>query len=616
MRVYKLLPSVLGVVGSLLLASAADAAQLQLWRFNAEDNRLTFTTDEDVRPRAQLVANPTRIVIDLPGVIFNQSTATQTVGGAVREVRVSQFDAQTTRLVIELNAGYTIDPGQVRVQGSTPTQWLVQLPTPQRTDSTATPSPSPSPSSPPSSAPSPSPSIAPDPSPLVPGAATRIDGMRITPDGLFLETEGPAPEIDVRRAGRRRKKRRKLLVELSNTTLSDQFPEREMDLDQFGIEDIHFEQLEDDDDRPLVRITLEREDEEQNWQVSASNFGGVVLIPTGSVALQPPNQPPNRESGGDRNSDISAPVTIQGISLINNGTQLQIQGDGAIADYASGWDRSTTDYQIVIPNARLDANVSQPELIQGGPLLRFQVYEQSDNVVVSFLPASGIQLGSISQPTTQSVAINLTRTGAVFPGFPTVPGTIPDGPISLPDLANTRVVLVIDPGHGGRDPGAVGINDLYEKHVVLPVSLEVAELLREQGINVVMTRSTDRELDLESRVQIAERAGADLFVSIHANAISLSRPDVNGIETYYYSSEGLEIAEYVHESLLQATGRPDRGVRRARFYVIRRTSMPAVLLEIGFVTGADDAPLLETDAYRSLTAQAIARGILQYLIER
>ena len=602
MRLYKLLPGVLGFVGSLMLASAADAAQLQLWRFNAEENRLTFTTDEDVRPRAQLVANPTRIVIDLPGVTFNQSTASQMVGGAIREVRVGQFDAQTTRLVIELNPGYTVDPQQVRVQGSTPTQWLVQLPTPQRTTSSSLPSPSPSPA----------PSFTPEPSPLVSGAATRVDGLRITPDGLFLETEGPAPEIDVRRAGRRRKKRRKLLIELSNTSLTDQFPESEQDLDQFGIEEIHFEQLEDDDDRPLVRITLEREDEDQNWQVTASNFGGIVMIPTGSVALRPPSN--NNNSG---NQDVSdEPVTIQNIRLTNNGTQLAIQGDEAIANYSSGWDRATTDYQIVIPNARLDSNVSQPEIIQGGPLLRFRTYEESGNVIVSFLPASGIQLGTISQPSSQSVAINLTRIGSVFPGIPPVPGTTPDGPITLPDLTNTQVVLVIDPGHGGRDPGAVGINDLYEKHVVLPVSLEVAELLREQGVNVVMTRSTDRELDLEPRVQIAERANADLFVSIHANAISLSRPDVNGIETYYYSNEGLRIAQYVHESLLEATGRPDRGVRRARFYVIRRTSMPAVLLEIGFVTGADDAPLLETDAYRSLTAQAIARGILQYLQER
>lgn len=604
-RLYKLLPGMLGFVGSLLLASAADAAQLQLWRFNREENRLTFTTDDDVRPRAQLVANPTRIVLDLPGVTFNQGTATQAVGGAIREVRVGQFDAQTTRLVIELNPGYTVDPQQVKVQGSTPTQWLVQLPTPQFTGSSPSPSPTPSPT----------PSFTPEPSPLVPGAATRIDGLRITPDGLFLETEGAAPDIDVRRAGRRRKKRRRLLVELSDTTLSDQFPESERDLDLFGIEDISFEQLEDDDDRPLVRITLEREDEDQNWQVTASNLGGIVMIPTGNVALRPPSELP---TGRDRDSNEVAegPVTIQGISLTNSGTQLQIQGDRAIADYSSGWDRATTDYQIVIPDATLADDVSRPELVQGGPLLRFRAYEEGNNVIISFLPASGVQLGSLGQPTNESLAIVLSRTGAVFPGFPTIPGTTPDGPITLPTAPDTRVVLVIDPGHGGRDPGAVGINDLYEKNVILPVSLEVAELLRQQGINVIMTRSTDRELDLESRVQIAERADADLFVSIHANAISLSRPDVNGIETYYYSAEGLQIAEFVHESLLEATGRPDRGVRRARFYVIRRTSMPAVLLEIGFVTGADDAPLLATDAYRSLTAQAIARGILEYLQQR
>ncbi|NET48006.1 MAG: N-acetylmuramoyl-L-alanine amidase [Merismopedia sp. SIO2A8] len=611
----------IGLFGSWVLASAADAAQLQFWRFNADENRLTFTTDEGVQPRAQLISNPTRIVIDLPGVTFDRSTSTQAVGGAIREVRVGQFDAQTTRLVIELNAGYTIDPQQVRVQGSTPTQWLVQLPSPQRTG-TSTPSPAPTPAPTPALTPSPTPSLSPAPSPtpspsaVIPGAATRLDRLRITPDGLFFETDGATPEIEVRER-RRRRHRKKLYIELNNTALSTQFTQTDVELNQFGVERLTVEQLEvDEDEDPVVQIILEREDRDQNWQVTASNLGGVVLIPTGDVAVRPPSTIDNSDRG-DRDDRPTAPtnepITIEEIQLTNNNTQLQIEADGAIATYNSGWDRATTDYQIIIPNARLARNVEQPDLVQGGPVLRLRAYEDGNSVVVSFLPASGTQLGGIRQPRQQTLAINVRQTGASFPGLPTPPGTIPDGSISLPEVRNSRVVLVIDPGHGGRDPGAVGINDLYEKHVVLPVSLEVAALLRQQGVDVVMTRSTDRELDLEPRVQIAERADADLFVSIHANAISLSRPDVNGIETYYYSNDGLQLARYIHNSLLQATGRPDRGVRQARFYVIRRTSMPAVLLEIGFVTGAEDAPLLATDSYRSLTAQAIARGILQYL---
>lgn len=127
-----------------------------------------------------------------------------------------------------------------------------------------------------------------------------------------------------------------------------------------------------------------------------------------------------------------------------------------------------------------------------------------------------------------------------------------------------------------------------------------------------MTRTDDREIELEPRVQLAERVNASLFVSIHANAINMSRPDVNGIETYYYS-RGWRLAYTIHNSILQATGARDRGVRQARFYVLRETSMPAVLVETGFVTGAEDAPQLANPAYRKVMAEAIARGILQYI---
>ncbi|MGK7890016.1 MAG: N-acetylmuramoyl-L-alanine amidase [Leptolyngbyaceae cyanobacterium] len=641
MRLRNLLPGVLGVVGSLVMttvmASVAEAAELQFWRFNRDNNRLTFTTNEGVRPRAQLISDPTRVVIDLPGVTFNRATDSQFIGEGVREVRVGQFDAQTTRLVIELEPGYTVDPQQVRVQGSTPTQWLVQLPPLQLVDSMApvpvanppaaapTPPPTltPTPTLTPSSVPSPPPAPAPvadpiaTPTPGVPGGATRLDGLRITPDGLLLETEGATPEFEVER-GRRRRHRHKLLIDLANTTLSPQFTQTEVELDQFGVEQLTVEQLEvDDDEDPVVRLTLEREDEDQNWQVTPGLFGGLVMIPTGNIAVRPPSAiaVPDRatpEESPTVEDPASEPITIRRIELTDDNTQLTIRANGAIANYASGWDRATTDYQIVIPNARLRRNALDSELPNNSPVARLQAYEEGDRVIISFLPASGVQLGLINQPDNRVLALAMQPAGMAIPGLSTIPG----GPITLPQAPNSRVVLVIDPGHGGRDPGAVGIGNLYEKHVVLPVSLEVAALLQQQGVQVVMTRSTDRTLDLQPRVDIAENANADLFVSIHANAISMSRPDVNGIETYYYSAQGLPLAQYIHNSLLQATGRRDRGVRQARFYVIRRTSMPAVLLEIGFVTGEDDAPLLATEAYRSLTARAIARGILQYLQRR
>ncbi|NET48224.1 MAG: DUF3747 domain-containing protein [Merismopedia sp. SIO2A8] len=180
----------------------------------------------------------------------------------------------------------------------------------------------------------------------------------------------------------------------------------------------------------------------------------------------------------------------------------------------------------------------------------------------------------------------------------------------------TRRVIVIDPGHGGRDPGAVGRGNLYEKTVVNDISYKVRDLLEAQGMQVVMTRSQDVSLDLEPRVQTAENADADLFVSIHANAISLSRPEVNGAETYYYqSAQGYQLARSIHSSIIgdRNLDMNDRGVREARFYVIRRTSMPAVLVEVGFVTGEEDAPRLARSDFRTDMAEAIASGIMNYV---
>jgi N-acetylmuramoyl-L-alanine amidase len=178
-----------------------------------------------------------------------------------------------------------------------------------------------------------------------------------------------------------------------------------------------------------------------------------------------------------------------------------------------------------------------------------------------------------------------------------------------------RVVVVVDPGHGGRDPGAVGIGGIYESDIVLDISQQVASLLEEQGIQAILTREDDREVDLAPRVSLAESINANLFVSIHANAISMSRPDVNGIETYYYDT-GAALAASIHNSLINATGMNDRGVRQARFYVLTRTSMPAVLVEVGFVTGQEDAARLSNSAVRSQIAAAIAQGILRYVQQR
>lgn len=182
----------------------------------------------------------------------------------------------------------------------------------------------------------------------------------------------------------------------------------------------------------------------------------------------------------------------------------------------------------------------------------------------------------------------------------------------IPNIPRERTVVVIDPGHGGRDPGAVGIGGIQEKQINMTISNRVQQQLESAGVTVLMTRTGDQWVDLDARAQFANRAGADVFVSIHANAISMSRPEVNGLETYYLAS-GERLARTIHANILRNVDMRDRGVRQARFYVLRHTSMPAVLVETGFVTGAEDAARFRNPAAVNQIADGIARGILEYL---
>ncbi len=197
---------------------------------------------------------------------------------------------------------------------------------------------------------------------------------------------------------------------------------------------------------------------------------------------------------------------------------------------------------------------------------------------------------------------------------------VPGGPIrsveGLPSVPVGRYKVVIDPGHGGPDPGAVGINGLRETDVVLDVSLQVAQILQAKGVQVLLTRTSEVDVDLPPRVALANNSRADLFLSIHANALSMSRPDVNGIETFYFQDgPSRRLAEAVQQQMLRVSpGSPDRGARPGRFFVIRRTVMPAALAEMGFVTGQLDSPRLADPAFRRRMAVAIATGLLNYLV--
>ena len=483
MRLNRLLPG-LTLVGALMLALPAEAARLQFWRFDTEENRLTFTTDDSVEPTAQLLSGPTRLVIDLPGTSLSRPE-TQSMDGAIKEIRVNESD-DNTQMVVEYNDGYTVDPSQVQVRGERARQWTVQLPEAIAENTNSTSATRTSRSTTQQNRVSNRP---------VQGADTRIQAITATTEGFFIRTAGEEADVDV-----------------------DRFEEN---------------------GKRYITITFDE-----------------TAVALGVTSAKLPN---NRYSvrSWDVNQTSTSPARAE-ITL-------------ALDEASPGWDIST---------------------LSGGVLVRPQ------DVSISSVPDVG------GASTNTAMTVSSDRQAAAVRQLSTG---------ELPTVPNGRFTVVIDPGHGGRDPGAVGIGGLQEKVVVNDIAPQVAAILREQGVNVVMTRDSDIEVDLAPRVQTAERANASVFVSIHANAISMSRPDVNGLETFYASDAGERFANTVHDTVLRAMGMRDRRVRSARFYVIRRTSMPAILIETGFVTGAEDSPNLANPEWRERMAEAIAQGILLHL---
>jgi len=187
--------------------------------------------------------------------------------------------------------------------------------------------------------------------------------------------------------------------------------------------------------------------------------------------------------------------------------------------------------------------------------------------------------------------------------------------LKLPNVKQNKFTVVIDPGHGGNDPGAIGIGGIRETDVVLEVSKKVKKLLSEKGVKVKLTRKNEVDLELPSRVSMANKTDANIFVSIHANASRGKRRDINGLETFYFRGwRGRLLAQRIQKQILRVSpGSPDRGVKQGRYYVIKNTRMPAVLVEIGFLTGRLDARRLEKNTHRNRIAHAIAKGILEYL---
>jgi len=173
---------------------------------------------------------------------------------------------------------------------------------------------------------------------------------------------------------------------------------------------------------------------------------------------------------------------------------------------------------------------------------------------------------------------------------------------------SSSTVVVIDAGHGGFDRGGIPRQRIAEKTMTLDVALRLRKKLLEAGYRVVMTRDSDVFVPLPGRVSVANSNQNAIFICIHFN--SATRTEANGIETYYYRRDAMALAANIHRNVIAGAPSENRGIRRRGYYVLRRTNIPAVLVECGFLTNPAEGQLALTAAYRDKLAEEITRGIL------
>jgi len=328
--------------------------------------------------------------------------------------------------------------------------------------------------------------------------------------------------------------------------------------------------------------------------------GGIGIV-TGEDGSDAPT-----DGGGSSSGAPASLAQVHGIRYENGAVVIRVDGAFTRKDMAiTGPDRIVVDlYNADFasdfkPTPQPDAAAASPgELpVVGSDALqkvRYAVFQDNPRVLRFVLDLSKPQKYAVQyDPGAGELRIVLN------------PATVPGGP------GKSVYTIVLDAGHGGSDPGAPTVSGKWEKTFTLAVVLKVRqELAGDPRINVVLTRDSDTYPTLDDRVNLAESVGADLFLSVHGNSFT---PNIRGTETYYTRPESLEFAKVMHAKVVAATGFPDNGVRQKSLKVTRDTTMPAVLLEIGYLSNKTDEAAMFDDAFQSRVAKAIAAGLKQYL---
>ena len=369
-------------------------------------------------------------------------------------------------------------------------------------------------------------------------------------------------------------------------------------------------------DRTMVplRFVSERLGAEVAWEQETYTASLTAELPeeVPPESSEPPVETPDPEEGQGqeehpddlvrpegRVTAVQADALSQSVAILTDRVleyRITDLGDRVAVDLLGALLDGAPQGEIIVAGERL----AEVRYAQHGPEF-YSGYDHTVRVVLDLQPGASYGENIQVEARPDGLYLTLSRPNGETAFVPTAP------------LQPETFTVVIDPGHGGDRPGA-HYEGVDEKDIDLSVSLKLEALLKGLGYQVVMTRSTDVEIGLYERADLANAAEADLFVSIHSNAAE-DRPDYQGIYTYYHptSSRGARLAQAIQTPLCQITGGIDRGIRSADFVVLRETDMCAVLVEMGFMSSPEELDRLLDDAYQDKLAQGIAQGIVRYL---
>ncbi|WP_172196285.1 N-acetylmuramoyl-L-alanine amidase family protein [Saccharibacillus qingshengii] len=327
---------------------------------------------------------------------------------------------------------------------------------------------------------------------------------------------------------------------------------------------------------------------------------------------EPAEQPVPEEVPGAQPPSAS----VQQISFADGRLSVLLDGEySPVSSVLTGPDRIVVD----LPDTTLGSGFVQglPGAGNQGSIetqgqagitgVRFSLFSRSPSlvrIVIDLERPSDYKIYSQGQV----LFVEPAQTGDTPPGKP-------DSASLVPEVGDAgRRVIVVDAGHGGKQTGAVGVGGVLEKDLNLAMALKVeAQLKRLAGVDIVMTRSDDTTLSLQGRVDIAESVHADAFVSIHGNSMPIGSPPTSGTETLYSRPDSQVFAETMQRHVLEATGLRSRGARTQSLHVTRETTMPAVLVETGFMSPGGDIEQMIDENWQDKVAASIAAGIAEYL---